>query len=36
MTVLAIAGAAGELALAVLAPGLPQLAIFGHLEQDDK
>ncbi|KAL4856014.1 E3 ubiquitin-protein ligase [Chlorella vulgaris] len=32
----ASAGAAGELALAVLAPGLPQLAIFGHLEQDDK
>ncbi|KAI3434712.1 hypothetical protein D9Q98_002773 [Chlorella vulgaris] len=28
--------AAGELALAVLAPGLPQLAIFGHLEQDNK
>jgi hypothetical protein len=32
-----IAGATGELALAVLAaPGPPQLAILGHLEQKDK
>jgi len=32
-----LAGAAGELALAVLAaPGPPQLAILDHLEEHDK